>query len=96
MVEEMMPAGTTDKPLKNGQCCLTSGPPNKLHGREGKTLAAVVRGTRSIRGNCGALTLALIEHTVAKRKKLNWTDEQMPHMRLKMAVEVFSNSIVSV
>ncbi|KAK0581708.1 hypothetical protein LWI29_017024 [Acer saccharum] len=47
-------------------------------------------------GNCGALTLALIEHTVAKRKKLNWTDEQMPHMRLKMAVEVFSNSIVSV
>ncbi|KAK0600753.1 hypothetical protein LWI29_018103 [Acer saccharum] len=31
-------------------------------------------------GNCGALTLALIEHTVAKRKKLNWTDEQMPHM----------------
>ncbi|TXG64074.1 hypothetical protein EZV62_011068 [Acer yangbiense] len=47
-------------------------------------------------GNCGALTLALIEHTVAKRKKLNWTDEQMPHMRLKMAVKVFSNSIVSV
>ncbi|TXG68986.1 hypothetical protein EZV62_003921 [Acer yangbiense] len=47
-------------------------------------------------GNCAALTLALIEHTVAKRKKLNWTDEQMPHMRLKMAVEVFSNSIVSV
>ncbi|KAK3227239.1 hypothetical protein Dsin_007101 [Dipteronia sinensis] len=45
-------------------------------------------------GNCGAHTLALIEHIVAKRKKFNWTDDQMPQMRQKMAVEVFSNSSI--
>ena len=47
-------------------------------------------------GNCGAQTLALIEHIVADRKKFNWHDEDLPAMRLKMAMEVFANSIVSV
>ncbi|KAK2655890.1 hypothetical protein Ddye_008942 [Dipteronia dyeriana] len=45
-------------------------------------------------GNCGAHTLALIEHIVAKRKKFIWSDDQMPYMRQKMAVEVFSNSSI--
>ena len=37
-----------------------------------------------------------IENSRGDRKKFNWHDEDLPAMRLKMAMEVFANSIVSV
>ena len=44
------------------------------------------------RGNYGAHTLRLIEYLAANRDTFDWTENDMPTIQEKMAVEVFVNS----